>query len=106
MDNRLVLVPEEEGATYGTVKPVAVNGSGLMSYGLSVGGWSLSSYDNRIYIDLLKDIDTVIHEVATTKSVKAELRAADKDAKGTEIKPVVTYDPRTKRFKQVMPLKE
>jgi len=106
MNNRLVLVPEEDGATYGTVKPVAINGDGAMSYGLSVGHWVLTAKDNRIYIDLLRDIDTIIHKVATLKSVKAELRAGEKDVNGTEIKPIITYDPQTKRFEQVMPVKE
>lgn len=100
MDTRLVLVPEEEGATYGRVKPARIEG-GTITYGLSVGTWSLSKQDGRIYIDLLKDIDTIVHEVATRKGVRAELIAANKDAKGVEKKPTIILDPRTKRFKEV-----
>lgn len=102
METRLVLIPEEEGATYGKVQPLKVNGGNIL-YGLSVGFWSLSKEDNRVYIRLNEDIDNITHEVATAKSVRAELRQAKKDAEGVEIKPTIEYNPRTKRFKQVYP---
>lgn len=98
MATRLVLVPEEEGATYGRVTPAKANGS-TITYGLSVGTWSLGSNGN-VLIDLNKDIDTITHEIATSKGVRAELRQADKDAKGMEKKTIIILDPKTKRFKQ------
>lgn len=97
MDNRFVLVPEEEGATHGRVRPAI----GIVAHGLSVGNWALSSRDGRIYLDLDSDTDTIIHETATSRSVRAELRAAEKDAKGVEKKPTIVLNPRTKRFSEV-----
>ena len=99
MDAHLVLVPDEDEEACGVVKPVAVI-DGVMAYGLSIGSWTLLDADNRIHITLNGDIDTIIHETATRKAVNAEIRAAEKDARGEEKKTVVTLDPRTKRFKQ------
>ena len=99
MDARLVLVHDEEEEACGVVKPVVVIG-GVITYGLSIGNWSLSKTDNRIHITLNGDVTTIIHETATSKAVNAELRAAEKDAKGVEKAMVITLDPRTKRFKQ------
>lgn len=101
MDTNFVLVPEEEGKNYGIIKPVdPVSGQ---EYGLSVGHWIVLSSDNRIHIILKEDIDSIIHETATTKAIRAELRAAERDNKGVEIKPTIILDPVTRRFKQVYP---
>ena len=101
MASRLVLERKNPEDTYGTVKPLqVVNGSVIG--GLSVGTWRLGE-DGIICIDLNADLDTIIHEVATRKAVRAELRAAEKDAKGTEIKPIVEYDPVARRFRQIYP---
>lgn len=100
MEARLALIPEEEDSQYGTVKPVEVR-NGDISYGLSVGSWSLSSADKHIHIILSSDIDTIIHEVATRQGVRAELRQADKDAKGVERPKTIEYDTVTKKFRQV-----
>lgn len=102
MDTRLVLVSDERTKDHGTVKTVAlVNGN--LYHGLSVGTWRLSDTDGYIYLTLYHDLDTIIHETATTKAVRAELRAAEKDAKGVEKKPIIILDPVTKRFKEVYP---
>lgn len=101
MDTTFVLIPEEEGKNYGTIKPVdPVNGEVC---GLSVGYWRLLPPDNRIYIMFKESIDTIIHEVATTKSIRAELRAANRDNRGVEKKPIISYDPVSKKFRSVMP---
>ncbi len=97
MENRFVLVPEDEETTHGMVRPA----EGIVAYGRAVGIWRTSGQDGRIYLDLYSDTDTIIHETATSKGVRAELRAAEKDAKGTERKPTIVLDPRTKRFKEV-----
>ena len=99
MEARLILVPDEEEKDCGVVKPVVVIG-GVITYGLSIGNWTLLKTDNRIHITLYEDVTTIIHETATSKAVAAELRAAEKDANGVEKKTVVTLDPRTKRFKE------
>ena len=97
MEANLVLVPEVEGSQYGVVSP-------LPNGGLSVGYWN--TLNGRIHITLYADVDTIVHEVATSKAINAELRAAKKDNEGEEIKPNIEYNPKTKRFKEVWPIKE
>jgi len=86
MEANLVLVPDADDSKSGKVTPVP--------NGLSVGYWFTRS-DGRIYVNLSSDIDTIVHEVATSKAIRAELRAADKDNKGEEIKPLIEYNPIT-----------
>jgi len=100
MEARLALIPEAEDGLSGTVKPVTIS-NGSIYYGLSVGGWVVSSVDGYIHITLIRSIDTIIHELATREGVRAESRAMKKDAKGIEKKPVIEYDTKTKRFRQV-----
>lgn len=101
MEARLALIPEAKDTPYGTVKPVEVGKNGNIAYGLSVGSWVVSSVDKNIHITLSADIDTIVHEVATRKGIRAELRQAEKDAKGVEPEKVIEYDPISKRFRQV-----
>jgi hypothetical protein len=100
MDTRLALI-KDGGNNSGVVKPVRFDKSGGIDYGISVGTWRLSPDDNNIYVTLYEDIDTIKHEVATRKSVRTELRAAEKDRNGTEVPMRITFDPVTRRFKQV-----
>lgn len=104
MDTRLALVPDTEDPERGVVKPVAIK-DGSVYYGTSVGRFTTNTPNGNTHVILNGDIDTIIHEVATRKGVAAELRAAEKDAKGTEIKPIITYNPKTKRFKEIYPSK-
>lgn len=92
MEAKLVLLPETEGSQYGAVVPIP--------NGLSVGYWATHS-DGHIHITLISDVDTIVHEVATREAVRAELRAANKVAKGEEKQPVIEYDPVTRKFRQV-----
>lgn len=98
-NNTFALIPEGEDKLYGGVKPVEVI-DGQVCYGLSIGGWAVSHLDGNIHIVLREDIDAIIHETATRRGVNAELRQAEKDAKGVEKKPTIVLDPRTKRFKE------
>ena len=101
MDTRLALLPEEEGKPYGTVKPVEVK-EGQPQYGLSIGSWSVSSADGHVHIVLNDSIPIIIHEVATSKAIRAEMRASEKDRNGTEKKPIIILDTITKRFRQII----
>lgn len=103
MDARLALVPNGEDTSRGVVRLVTDNG---ILYGRSVGHWTSSTIDGNIHVILNQDVDTITHEVATSKAIRAELRAAERDANGVEIKPIITYDPKTRRFKEVYPVKE
>ena len=98
MDAHLALIPEEEDKPYGTVKPMAVI-DGSIRYGLSVGSWSISN--GITHVILSDDIDTIVHETATRKAVNAEIRAAEKDARGIDKPVTVEYNPVTKRFRQI-----
>ena len=101
MATRLILrEKEQDGDLCGRVLPLVVTKDGETHLGLSVGHWGKSD-NGTIYIDLYSNVDTIIHEVATRKSVRAEIRAAEKDAKGEEHPFHVEFDPVTKRFKQV-----
>lgn len=102
MEAHLALIPEEEGSPYGTVNPVVADNGGI-TYGLSVGNWTLSSESGNGYIHIVlpADVETIVHEVATRKSVRAESRATEKALKGEEKKPTIEYDPVTRKFKQV-----
>ncbi len=99
MTTRLELV-KEDNETFGRIQPVEVTPTGNY-HGLSVGSWYET--DGHIYLDLYEPPDTIAHEIATSKAVRAEI-AADKRAKeGVEVvRPFrVEYNPKTKRFKQV-----
>ncbi len=100
MNTELVLFPEEEDKSCGSVVPLVAS-NGKTYYGLSVGYWLVDDTDNYIHILLREDIDTIVHETATSKAVRAELRAAERDTKGEEKKPTIEYDPITKRFNKV-----
>lgn len=102
MDTRLALIPDDEDPTRGMVKPATITTEGVF-YGLSVGRFTTSAPDGNIHIILNGSIDAIHHEAATRKGVAAELRAAEKDAKGKEIKPTIILDIKTKRFKEVYP---
>lgn len=102
MDTHLALIPDGEDLERGVVKPIVVK-NGTTLYGFPVGHWTKSTPDGNIHVILSKDIDTIHHEVATRKGIAAELRAAEKNAQGVEIKPIITYDPKTKRFREVYP---
>lgn len=99
MPARIILQHRERGNTYGRVVPLLHDKDGEPYHGLPVGHWGINA--GEIYIDLLESIDTIVHEVATRKAVRAEIRAANKVAKGEEHPFHVEYDPITKRFKQV-----
>lgn len=98
MDTRLALIPDDNDTSRGAVKPVITKGEDII-YGLSVGHWTANVPDGYIHIILSEDIDTIKHETATRKGVRAELRAAEKVAKGEEKKRTITLDPKTKRFR-------
>ena len=98
MPTRLALLPSERVNTCGPVVPTAKDG--ITPVGLSVGTWHI--LNSIIYVEFLTDIDTIKHEVATSKAVRQELRQAEKDKAGIIHPTKIEYDPRTKKFRQVM----
>ena len=105
MDARLALVPDNSDTSLGVIKPIAYDDGNIL-YGMAIGHWTSHTSDGNIHIVLYDDITTIIHEKATGKAIRAELRAAEKDNNGEEIRPDIEYDPKTKRFKEVWPVKE
>lgn len=98
-DARLVLQRDEDSSIRGTVHPIAVRQNGdVLRSPTSIGRWTVLK--GEIWITLYHDLDRIVHEVATSKAVTAELRQSVKDAKGKEWPKHIEYDPVTKRFRE------
>jgi len=95
---KLVLQEDKDSKDCGQVLAAEVIDNKLTT-GLQCGYWARDG--NRIIITLFDDLDTIIHEIATRKAVRAELRAADKDRVGVEKPYDIVLDVNTGKLSKV-----
>jgi len=96
---KLVLQPDKASPSCGQVYPAEVVNNKLACGGIQCGHWTRSG--DRIVVHLNDDLEVIIHEVATRKAIRAELRAAERDAIPKELSFEIVMDPQTRKFKKV-----
>lgn len=90
----LSLVSESESA--GCIKPLNEQ---LEVIGKSVGYWT--KVDGNIIVVLTRTIEVIEHEIATRKSIEAEIRSAEHDFDSIMPETKIIYNPETNTFSEV-----